>query len=269
MTVQHRDIDGVRLAVDRVGRGRPVVCLSSICHDAHDFDALADRLGDRFKFIRIEWPGHGRSGPDTRPASAERYAELVAATLDELGVERPLVIGNSIGGATAIQVATARPVAGVVLSTAAASCEWMRRFGASAASWRAFSRPARLARGGLAPPSRFTTAWSCRDPPRTPNGRASLPAPMIPRTAGRAREAWLSFARPEADLRAKAAALAMPVWVAWGRRDWATPLSLCRAGIEAIPGVELTLFEGGHSPFLEQPDAFAPAFAAFADRTSP
>jgi pimeloyl-ACP methyl ester carboxylesterase len=112
MTVQHRDIDGVRLAVDRVGRGRPVVCLSSICHDAHDFDALADRLGDRFKFIRIEWPGHGRSGPDTRPASAERYAELVAATLDELGVERPLVIGNSIGGATAIQVATARPVAG-------------------------------------------------------------------------------------------------------------------------------------------------------------
>ena len=58
---------------------------------------------------------HGRSGPDTRPASAERYAELVAATLDELGLERPLLIGNSIGGATAILVATARPVAGVVL----------------------------------------------------------------------------------------------------------------------------------------------------------
>jgi pimeloyl-ACP methyl ester carboxylesterase len=267
MTVQHRDIDGVRLAVDRVGQGRPVVCLSSICHDAHDFDALADRLGDRFEFIRIEWPGHGRSGPDTRPASAERYAELVAATLDELGVERPLVIGNSIGGATAIQVATARPVAGVVL------CDSGGLVRVDATVRRICSIMAGFFAAGEARAWWFGTAFALYyrvvlPSPAAHAQRARIIAGAYD-TAGRAREAWLSFARPEADLRAKAAALAMPVWVAWGRRDWATPLSLCRAGIEAIPGVELTLFEGGHSPFLEQPDDFAPAFAAFADRTSP
>jgi pimeloyl-ACP methyl ester carboxylesterase len=267
MPVQHRDIDGVRLAVDRVGQGRPVVCLSSICHDARDFDALADRLGDRFELIRIEWPGHGRSGPDTRPASAERYAELVAAALDQLGLERPLLIGNSIGGAAAILIATARPVAGVVLcdsggfvrvdATVRRICSIMARFFAAGEARTWWFGPAFALYYRLVLPSPSARAQ-----------RARIIAGAYD-TARLAREAWLSFARPEADIRARAAALAVPVWVAWGRRDWVTPLSLCRAGIEAIPGVELTMFEGGHSPFLEQPDAFAPAFSAFADRTSP
>lgn len=265
MTVQHREIEGVRLAIDRVGQGRPVVCLSSICHDAHDFDALADRLGDRFEFIRIEWPGHGRSGPDTRPASAERYAELIAATLDELGVERPLLIGNSIGGATAIQIAAARPVAGVVLcdsgglvpvnATLRRICRVMASFFAAGEARAWWFRAAFALYYRVVLPSPAARAQRVRIIASAYN------------TARCAREAWQSFSRPEADARAKAAGLAIPVWVAWGRRDYAAPLSLCRAGIEAIPGVELTLFEGGHSPFLEQPDAFAPAFAAFAERT--
>jgi pimeloyl-ACP methyl ester carboxylesterase len=267
MPVQHREVEGVRLAVDRVGQGRPVVCLSSICHDAHDFDALAGRLGDRFEFIRIEWPGHGRSGPDARPASATRYAELVVAVLDQLGLERPLLIGNSIGGATAIQVAAARPVAGLVLCDSGGLVPvgaTVRRVSRIMASFFAAGE----ARAWW---FRFAFALYYRVVLPSPAARAQR-ARIIAgayATARSAREAWQSFSRPEADTRAKAAALSVPVWVAWGRRDWATPLSFCRAGIEAIPGVELTLFEGGHSPFLEQPDAFAPAFTAFADRTSP
>ena len=267
MPVQHLDIDGVRLAVERVGQGRPVVCLSSICHDARDFDALADRLGDRFEFIRIEWPGHGRSGPDTRPASAERYAELVASALDQLGVERPLLIGNSIGGATAIQVAGARPVAGVVLcdsgglvpvdATLRRVCSIMAGFFAAGEARAWWFRPAFALYYRIVLPSPAARAQRLRIIDSAYD------------TARCAREAWQSFAHPEADARARAAALTVPVWVDWGRRDYAAPLSLCRAGIEAIPGVELTMFKGGHSPFLEQPDAFAPAFAAFADRTSP
>jgi pimeloyl-ACP methyl ester carboxylesterase len=264
MSVQHRDIDGVRLAVDRVGQGRPVVCLSSICHDARDFDPLADRLGDRFELIRIEWPGHGRSGPDTRPASAERYAELVVAALDQLGLERPLLIGNSIGGAAAVLIATARPVAGVVLcdsggllrvdATVRRICSIMAGFFAAGEARKWWFRPAFALYYRLVLPSPAARAQ-----------RARIIAGAYD-TARPAREAWLSFARPEADIRARAAALAIPVWVAWGRRDWLTPLSLCRDGIEAIPGVELTMFKGGHSPFLEQPDAFALAFRTFADR---
>lgn len=266
MAVQHLDVDGVRLAVDRVGQGRPVVCLSSICHDAHDFDALADRLGDRFEFIRIEWPGHGRSGPDTRPASAERYAELIGATLDKLGVQRPLLIGNSIGGATAIQIAGTRPVAAVVLcdtgglvvvdATLRRICRIMASFFAAGEARAWWFRPV------------FALYYRIVLPSPTARAQRARIIAGAYHTARCAREAWQSFSRPESDARAMAAALTIPVWVAWGRRDYVAPLSLCRAGIEAIPGVELTIFECGHSPFLEKPDAFAPAFVAFVDKTS-
>ena len=80
------------------------------------------------------------------------------------------------------------------------------------------------------------------------------------------RQAWESFAGPEADLRAVVAALRIPVWYAWARHDRVIPLSLCRAAIDATPGAALTLFNAGHAPFLEQPRAFARDFLAFAER---
>ena len=265
MTVLHIDIDGVQLAVDRVGQGRPLICLSAICHDAHDFDPLAERLGDQFEFIRIEWPGHGRSGPDTQPASAERYAELIAAALDQLGVERPLLIGNSIGGATSILVAAARPVAGVVLCDSGGLVRVdrkLRRICSIMAGFFAAGEAHAWWFGSV-----FALYYRVVLPSPSAHAQRARTIAAAYHTAGRAREAWQSFARPEADIRAKAATLTVPVWVAWGRRDYAAPLSLCRAGIEAIPGATLTMFDCGHSPFLEQPDAFAPAFTAFADKT--
>jgi hypothetical protein len=59
------NIDGVSIAVRRIGRGQPVVCLSAICHDSRDFDALAERCGERFEFICLEWP-------DTAPSSSSQ-----------------------------------------------------------------------------------------------------------------------------------------------------------------------------------------------------
>ena len=63
-------VDGVDLWIRRRGSGPPVVCLHSVGHDGRDFDSLVDRCADTFEFICIDWPGHGRSGPDPAPASA-------------------------------------------------------------------------------------------------------------------------------------------------------------------------------------------------------
>src|SRR5205085_7456287 len=87
----------------------------AVGHDAHDFDALADRIGERFELIRLEWPGHGRSGDDHQPASARRYAQLVEGLLERLAIERPLLLGNSIGGAVAMLHASRHPVRALVL----------------------------------------------------------------------------------------------------------------------------------------------------------
>src|SRR5262249_5610698 len=107
--------DGVPLAVHRIGSGEPVVCVSAIGHDSHDFDELAARVSDRFELICIEWPGHGDSGDDAQCASAARYADLLVAAIDRLQLGAPILIGNSIGGTASILYASRRPVRGLVL----------------------------------------------------------------------------------------------------------------------------------------------------------
>src|SRR5215468_10075683 len=113
-------VDGVRLAYDDSGAGAPIVCLHAIGHGAGDFSRLRTRLGRRQRVIALDWPGQGRSGSDSAPPSAVRYAELLAGLLDTLGLERAVLIGNSIGGAAAIRYAATHPgrVRGLVIENA-------------------------------------------------------------------------------------------------------------------------------------------------------
>ena len=257
-------VDGVRLAVRRDGRGPPVVCLSAVGHDARDFDGLVDRLADRCEVIRLDWPGHGRSGPDSLPASAARYADLLAGALDVLDAARPVLVGNSIGGAAALIEASRRPVAGVVLCDSGglvpvnpatrALCAFLAGFfraGASGAGWydAAFTLYYRMVLPAPAADARRREIVA--------DGRRL--APILA-------EAWDSFGRPEADLRALAAGLNLPIWVAWARRDRVIPLVLCRPAIRAMRNASVSRFDGGHSPFLEDPDAFAAGLAGFLDQ---
>ena len=260
-------VDGVRLAIDRVGQGPTVVCLNAICHDATDFDPLAARLAGAFEFVRSEWPGHGRSGADHMPASAARYARLVELALDALGIERPILIGNSIGGAAAILVASRRPVAAVVLCDSGGLVEvdaTVRRF---CGLFAAFFHAGERRRAWFRPV--FGLYYRLVLP--SPSARAQRESIVrgAYATARIAREAWESFGRPEADIRAVAALLKAPVWAAWARDDKVIPLARRRASLEAIPDVTISLFDGGHSAFLEQPEAFAEGFRAFAARLAP
>jgi 4,5:9,10-diseco-3-hydroxy-5,9,17-trioxoandrosta-1(10),2-diene-4-oate hydrolase len=75
--------------------------------------------------------------------------------------------------------------------------------------------------------------------------------------------AWRSFALPDADQRHAAAALACPVLVAWARSDRVLQLWRSRPAIRRIPNARLVRFPGGHAPFLECPEAFNDALAAF------
>jgi pimeloyl-ACP methyl ester carboxylesterase len=255
-------VDGVSLAVHRTGRGVPIVGLTAIGHDAHDFDAFATAVADRFETIVIEWPSHGDSGPDPQPASASRYADLIVAALDQLGLERPIVIGNSIGGSVAIRYADRRPVRALVLCNcgllpevtpfAAWYCGLFARFfaaGERGAWWYdfVFRRYYHLV---LTEP-----AAAAQRSKVIANGR---------RFASIFRQVWGSFTRPEAYVGDVMLQLDCPIWIAWGERDKVIPLWLCRPTIKRMKHATLSTFRAGHCAFLEQPEAFTVGFLAFA-----
>ena len=256
-------VDGVRLAYDDEGEGPVVLCLHSIAHGASDYAPLRARLGERFRVVALDWPGHGRSDEDRVPASAARYAEIVERFADALGLRGVAVIGNSIGGAVAIRLAARRPdlVRALVLADAGgldrvdltvrlASRAMARFFAAGARGARWYPRAFALYYGAVL------------SAPAASAQRARIVAAsreMAPRLA----EAWRSFGQPDADLRALAARLACPVLVAWAKRDRVLLLRRSRPAIRRIAGARLELFPGGHAPFLECPDEFARVLEGF------
>lgn len=254
-------IDGVALHVDSVGTGTAVLCLHAVGHDGHDFDALSQRLGHSYRFVRLDWPGQGQSASDHQPAGAARYAELAEGVIDALGLVSPVILGNSIGGAAAIRIAARRPVRGLVLCdggglvevtpAVARICRFFEGFYAAGARGAWWFGPAFalhysiILRGAAARAQRKRIVKA-----------AKRSAPVL-------REAWASFGRPDADVRRLAAGLDVAIWVAWAKRDSILPLKYCLPAIKQLRNYTLTVFEGGHSPFLEQPDAFATGFEDF------
>lgn len=258
-------VDGVDLAYDDEGRGETVVCLHATGHGAKDFALLRHRLGHRYRFVALDWPGQGRSGDDSRPASAARYAEILGAFVDAIGLDDPIVLGNSIGGSAAIACAAARPgrFRGLVLANSGGLSPIDRTVQtACAAMTRFFSAGARAAR--WFPPA-FGAYYRLvlRRPPARPQ-RDRIVASGL-EIAPVLAQAWASFARPEADLRETVREVGCPLLVTWAMQDRILAYGRSAGALARCPDRRIVKLRGGHAAFLEDPDAFAAAFDAFAD----
>ena len=259
-------IDGVRLAYRDEGAGPPLLCLHSIAHGSRDFEGLCERMRSRYRVIALDWPGHGASDDDHEPASATRYAALLAGFVEAVALPPLVLLGNSIGGAAALGYAAAHPAhvralvlvdsGGLVPVGAAArlmTSVMARLFAAGAHGARWFPRAFALYYRLVLPAA----------PARAQRERIVAAARESAPTLA---QAWASFGTPDADLRALAAALGCPVLVAWARSDRVIPLLLTRRALERIRDAEIVTFPGGHAPFLECPERFFPVLEGFLAR---
>lgn len=100
------------------GQGRPILFIHGLGAQLHHFrQPLFAELTD-FRLIALDRPGSGYSGrPFGFSGSLTEQAELIARFIAELGLERPLVVGHSLGGAVALALAENHPqaVSGLVL----------------------------------------------------------------------------------------------------------------------------------------------------------
>jgi pimeloyl-ACP methyl ester carboxylesterase len=97
------------LAQTRVGSGPPLVLLHALGTDRHMWDPVLERLASEREVIALDMPGFGES-PTLAAGGAVTPAELAAAVhahLCALGLDRPHVAGNSLGGWVALELALA------------------------------------------------------------------------------------------------------------------------------------------------------------------
>lgn len=111
------ETDGVELRYYRTGDGPPFVYAHGFFCNGRCPRRLVDDLAAEYEVITYDARAHGRSdAPPTGYALSDRVDDLVGL-LDALGIEEPLLMGHSMGGATVAAAAAAHPsrVRGVVL----------------------------------------------------------------------------------------------------------------------------------------------------------
>lgn len=249
------------VAVHCHGNGPDLICLHATGHDGADFADLSARLDGRYRVLAVDFPGHGHSEPGTEPASAESYAAPVRAVIDALCTTPPVVLGNSIGGAVAMILASEGRTRAVVLCNSGGLLDVTPQVRRITALFARFFRAG--ARGAWWFPVAFRLYYRMVLP-KAPVRRRAI-AQGIRGRADVLAEAWESFGRKEADLRAVAASLSVPVLVAWAKDDKAIRLAHCKDAIARIPDHRLQLFQGGHAAFLEDPERFATCLTEFLD----
>jgi pimeloyl-ACP methyl ester carboxylesterase len=99
------------LAHGRTGSGPPLLLLHGLGSCKEMWRPVIPLLADRRDVIAVDLPGFGESPPG--PTTVDGLTEAVAAFADELGLERPHVAGNSMGGGIAFALGARDRVASV------------------------------------------------------------------------------------------------------------------------------------------------------------
>jgi pimeloyl-ACP methyl ester carboxylesterase len=119
--------DMAALSYSRRGSGEPLVLLHALGASRRAWDPVLPALAARFDVVALDLPGFGESPPlpPGEEPSAAVLARAVADLLCELGIDAPHVVGNSLGGWVALELAGIRPVASLTLLAPAGL--WRRR----------------------------------------------------------------------------------------------------------------------------------------------
>lgn len=105
------DVDGIRVRFARRGgdSGVPVLLLHGFGGDLDNWLFNLDALAERAPVIALDLPGHGQSDAKLPGTSAKALAAFVVRFLDQLDIESAHLVGHSLGGAIAAQIALDAP----------------------------------------------------------------------------------------------------------------------------------------------------------------
>jgi len=257
------DLPGRRVRTVTMGEGPDdVILLHGLGATKSSFFETAATLAPHHRVHAIDFPGFGGSSkPPMAPYSARWFAETVVQVMDQLGIERAHLVGNSMGGRVAIEVGMRRPDRVRALALLCPAVAFIKR------GWHPLVRMLRP-EFGLLPhryPRQVVAAqfWSMfHDPDTVDPAVADIVVDefqRLYRTAG-ARFAFLCAARNiyldapwgKNGFYARLSDLEAPAMFIWGSHDRLIPAAFKRHVAEWLPNATQHVLERcGHVPQVE------------------
>jgi pimeloyl-ACP methyl ester carboxylesterase len=242
----------------------PVLLINGLSAVRQSWALQVAALAESYRVYTFDNRDVGETGPgdDPRPYGVDRFARDAIGLIEALRLGPVHVIGASMGGCIAIELALLRPD---LTRSAQIVCSWPRTdpwLAELLLQWVAIQTemsPLMLDRvTGIWV---FTERWY-EDPERLAALAREAEAYPYPQTAAmfaRQSDAAIGF-----DALDRLSGLSCPVHVVAGEEDILTPLRFSRQIAEAVPGARLTVLpEVGHGMFWETPEAFNAALIGF------
>jgi pimeloyl-ACP methyl ester carboxylesterase len=274
------DVDGVRLHYLDKGDGPPLLLIHGLAGQMLNFThSLLGRLARDFRVIVLDRPGSGYSlRPDDALAPLSAQARVISRFCQALALQRPVVVGHSLGGAIALALALDHP----------------EQVGALALVAPVTHQPQRIPQpfDGLAIGSallRRLIAWTLATPLAIANreqalttlfGPQPVPADFAIRGGGLLSLRPCAFVGASADLMAaeqdlagmpaRYSSLTMPIGILYGTEDRILdPVLHAQGFVAKVPSTELELIEGGgHMILIASADQVAAFIRRLARRAA-
>jgi pimeloyl-ACP methyl ester carboxylesterase len=106
---QYAQVNGIELYYETHGAGRPLVLLHGGLGSGEMFGPILPALAEHHQVIAPDLQGHGRTADIDRPIDIRLMADDIAALIEHLGLEKPDLVGYSLGGGVALLTAVKYP----------------------------------------------------------------------------------------------------------------------------------------------------------------
>jgi pimeloyl-ACP methyl ester carboxylesterase len=272
-------IHGRTVTYTEVGSGPVLLLIHGMGGSYENWREVIDPLARHYTVVAPDLPGHGRSGPGGGDYSIGALATSLRDLLIALGHERATLVGHSLGGGVAMQLAYQFPEFAdrlVLVSSGGLGPEvtLVLRAAALPGSDLVIAATARIGSRAGAAFGRGLGVVGLRptiDVAEVARGYASL-------SDGERRAAFLATVRSVISARGQRVNASdrlylnagVPVLIIWGSRDPIIPVRHGKRAHEAIAGSRLVIFDGiGHLPQLEAPARFVTVLERFLEETEP
>jgi pimeloyl-ACP methyl ester carboxylesterase len=256
---------GVRVQYDDYGQGLPLVFLHGYSCNAWIWTYQVPLLAHRYRCIVIEARGHGRSSKPLSGYAIQDMAADDAAVLAALGIDRAILVGNSMGGMRAMQICLDNPdlvAANLIISSATN----LTRFVDSTDLLRDLRTKYEEMSDEF-----VRRCFSQRTRRERPEICHLLKNNLLDSVAFPRRVACALVEHPDGvwnwDITPRLAEISQPTLIVVGEEDEATPVEANRILAEHMPNADLQIIpDVAHMYQIEQPLAFNQALENFVAR---